>query len=201
MVRNYSIKELNVLIDRIKQALPGLSEGDISIRAGYNSGYIAQTKSREVIPKKLIDNLKREFREELQNANLSVPHGIPYNNNKSKSSNSPTAHLKAHRGGKDENKEVTTGVADPVLSKYIALLERENDLKNNIIEFNLTGIAVSLKSTLAHLAVGLEYDALRDAGGNEKKADQIKEGMDRRIGEVLSGSKKKDRASGKIGSK
>lgn len=85
--------------------------------------------------------------------------------------------------------------------KYITLLEKENERKAQIIEVNLTGLLVGQKSILSHLAVSLEYDALRDANGNGVKAGKIKERMDTRIGEVFSGVKKMDKTSDKKHSK
>lgn len=61
------IEQFNDLISSIKMKT-GLSEEGISKRMKYNEGYIAQTKSRGKPNAKLIDNLKREFKNELQNA-------------------------------------------------------------------------------------------------------------------------------------
>lgn len=107
----------------------------------------------------------------------------------------------AHRNNssaKKEGKETPLMASDPILTKYITLLEKENEHKREIIETNLTGLVIGQKSILAHLAVSLEGDALRDAGGDKRKADQLKESMDKRIGEVFLG---RNKVSGKIGSK
>lgn len=58
--KQYSIDELDQLILSIKQA-KGLTEEQIAQRAGYNEGYISQTRSRGVIPAKFIETIKREF--------------------------------------------------------------------------------------------------------------------------------------------
>lgn len=81
-------------------------------------------------------------------------------------------------------------------AKYIALLEKQVEQKDEMINVSLSGLIVGQKSVLAHLAVGLEFDALREASGDQKKARQIKDNMDRRISEVLVGDLKKSSVSG-----
>lgn len=68
--KDYLINRMEDLIKSIKSAL-GLTEEAISRRIGYNEGYISQTRSRGSVSKRFIDNLEREFRTELQNANFA----------------------------------------------------------------------------------------------------------------------------------
>jgi hypothetical protein len=65
------LSQFNDLIISIKSAT-GLNEEEISKRLKYNEGYIAQTKSRGNPNGKLIENLKREFRDELQYATQTL---------------------------------------------------------------------------------------------------------------------------------
>jgi len=59
-VRDYSIEELNALIESIKRA-NSLTEEDISKRMGYNEGYISQNRSRGKVSGKFVNSLMREF--------------------------------------------------------------------------------------------------------------------------------------------
>lgn len=81
-------------------------------------------------------------------------------------------------------------------AKYIALLESQVEQKDHTINTSLAGLIVGQKSILAHLAAGLEFDSLREADGDSSKADQIKDNMDRRIGDILRGDVKKSSVSG-----
>jgi hypothetical protein len=63
----YSVNDLDELINSIKLAT-GLTEEAISLQMKYNEGYISQTRSRGKVPPKLMDNLRREFKNELHNA-------------------------------------------------------------------------------------------------------------------------------------
>lgn len=65
--REFSMDDLDRLIYSIKMAT-ALNEGEIALRLGYNEGYLAQVKSRGVIPGKLIKALEREFRDDLPKA-------------------------------------------------------------------------------------------------------------------------------------
>jgi transcriptional regulator with XRE-family HTH domain len=65
--REYSMDELNRLIDSIKRK-ENLTEEQIAQRLKYNEGYISQVRSRGKVSPKFIDNLKREFGVGLQNA-------------------------------------------------------------------------------------------------------------------------------------
>lgn len=75
--------------------------------------------------------------------------------------------------------------------KYISLLELENERKNKIIDANLTGLLIGQKSILAHLAVGFEQSAMRDAQGDKQKAAKLKNETGKRIAEVLGAVLKK----------
>lgn len=84
-----------------------------------------------------------------------------------------------------------TSQIDP---RYIALLEeRVADLKKDKewlqrnFETNLTGLNFGQKSVLAHLAVILDKDDERDAGGNKTKSEKLKAETGRRIDDILKG--------------
>jgi beta-lactam-binding protein with PASTA domain len=61
-VRDYSIEELDALINRIKQSgINGVTDESISKKAGYNEGYIAQTRSRGKVSAKLMEKIKLTY--------------------------------------------------------------------------------------------------------------------------------------------
>lgn len=71
------------------------------------------------------------------------------------------------------------------------LKEDKEWLKKNL-EFSLTALMVGNKSILAHVATILEKDDEREAGGNKKKEQALKDDSGRRIGDKLSGFGKMD---------
>lgn len=76
------------------------------------------------------------------------------------------------------------------------LKEDKEWLKKNL-EFSLTGLAIGQKSILAHVATVLEKDDEREAAGNKKKEQTLKEDTDRRIGDKMSGLLQKDNSLGR----
>lgn len=63
-IKYCSMEDFEGLLLSIKNAT-SLSDEAISIRMGYNEGYISQTRSRGKVPEKLFNNMIREFRNEL----------------------------------------------------------------------------------------------------------------------------------------
>lgn len=71
------------------------------------------------------------------------------------------------------------------------LKEDKDYLKRNL-EFSLTGLAVGQKSILAHVSTILEKDNEREAAGNKRKEQFLKDDTDRRISDKLMGASQMD---------
>lgn len=178
----------------------------ISKATGFSKGNVSDYLSRKKEPS---ENFVKVFYKKLYKGSTDVPRNtVSAGNSHVRGTGQvdlvveETSATYRHKGaGKGEGlKSSVNGLQDPYREKYITLLEKENDRKSHIIETNLTGLVIGQKSILAHLAVSLECDAMRDGGGDKRKADRIKENMDKRIGEVFSGKVRKDKTSGKMSS-
>lgn len=90
----------------------------------------------------------------------------------------------AQNGGNSE-------LMDMMKERINELKEDKAFLKRNL-EFSLAGLAVGQKSILAHVSTILEKDNERDADGNKKKEQLLKDDTDRRIADRLSGSSQMD---------
>lgn len=84
-------------------------------------------------------------------------------------------------------------------TEILALMrERLDDLKQDKewlkkqMESSLLGLVIGQKSILAHVATILEKDDERDAAGNKKKEQHLKDDSGRRIGEKLLGVPQRD---------
>lgn len=76
--------------------------------------------------------------------------------------------------------------AQELLALYrerIAELKEDKEWLKRTIDSNLMGLIFGQKSVLAHVATILEKDNEREAAGNKKKLEQLKDDTDKRIGE------------------
>lgn len=79
-----------------------------------------------------------------------------------------------------------TATAKELLALYrerIAELKEDKEWLKRTIDSNLMGLIFGQKSVLAHVATILEKDNEREAAGNKKKLEQLKDDTDKRIGE------------------
>lgn len=79
-----------------------------------------------------------------------------------------------------------------IMRERIQDLKQDKEWLKKNLEFSLTGLAVGQKSILAHVSTILEKDDERDAAGNKKKEQTLKDDTGRRIGDKLSGSSQMD---------
>lgn len=79
-----------------------------------------------------------------------------------------------------------------IMRERIKELKEDKDYLKRNLEFSLTGLAIGQKSILAHVATILEKDDEREAGGNKRKEQSLKDDTGRRIGDKLLGSSQKD---------
>ena len=80
MTENKLYDEFVEKVKKITDKL-GLSESEISIAAGRNSGYIAQLKSRKDAPKKFLEILDLKFKDALEGKSLPTHEEPPWTMN------------------------------------------------------------------------------------------------------------------------
>lgn len=79
-----------------------------------------------------------------------------------------------------------------IMRERIQDLKQDKEWLKKNLEFSLTGLAVGQKSILAHVSTILEKDDEREAAGNKKKEQTLKDDTGRRIGDKFSGSSQMD---------
>lgn len=78
------------------------------------------------------------------------------------------------------------------LKKDKAKLEKDTDRLWNTLESSLIGLSIQGKQVLATVSVILEKDNERDAQGNKKKEQALKDDTDKRIGDKFSAPSQTD---------
>lgn len=174
-VEEILISELEDLITIIK-SVTSLKEEQISLRSGYNEGYISQTRSRGKVPKKLVQNLIREFRQELETVK-DAPLYVLLRNAKEKEN--------------PQTPEAPEGIkSNDYKEKYLSALEDLRDKDKTLseirarlteIESSLVKLAENQEVIRGQLKTSLQQDAIRDAGGDLKKADALMKKTNKRL--------------------
>lgn len=160
-------KELQILLDEI-QATTRLPLGEIAKRIGYSRPYLNKAKM-DGGTRKLIDVIKQEFAETLQNSTVGK-----------KGARSGTMKVVRKDDGKLMASPLPAGSAIVTLQDYIdslkeqkAIVDRQIVFLQKVVESNLNEVLSIQRITLAHVKTGLQWDAKKLGQGDQAKEEKI----------------------------
>lgn len=81
-----------------------------------------------------------------------------------------------------------------IMRERIADLKQDKEWLKKQMETNLTGLVIGQKSILAHVSTVLEKDDERDAAGNKRKEQALKDETGKRIVDKISGVSQMDKS-------